>query len=123
MVVRRPNAAPSFGDGFDRRRRSDDRFPALDPDPRASHSAAERPSHAETAELGLAITHAVGGRGSCHHRINQTAGTIALGLGMVLLLVLTIRALIKTPSSIRRSWRLIGDPDSWRGKASNAADC
>jgi hypothetical protein len=52
--------------------------------------------------------------------INKTAGSIALGLGMVVLLVLTVRALVKAPGSIRRGWRHIGDPDSWRGKGSNA---
>jgi O-antigen/teichoic acid export membrane protein len=54
--------------------------------------------------------------------INQTAGSIAFGVGMVVLLVLTVRALVKAPGSIRRGWRHIGDPDSWRGKAPNAAD-
>ena len=61
--------------------------------------------------------------------INQTAGTIALAIGMLVLLVLVVRllvlivrGLIKSPPSIRRGWRRIGDPNSWRGTPSDAAE-
>ena len=47
--------------------------------------------------------------------ISQTAGKIALGIGMVVLLAFGAKLVINAPGATRRAWRTIGDPDSWRG--------
>jgi hypothetical protein len=51
--------------------------------------------------------------------INQKVGSIVLGVGMIVLAALIVRAVIKAPNSIRQGWRHIGNPDAWRGTPSD----
>jgi hypothetical protein len=56
--------------------------------------------------------------------INQTAGGIAVLVGMAVLLAFAAKLLVNAPGATRRAWRTIGDPDAWRGTAevAGAAD-
>jgi hypothetical protein len=47
--------------------------------------------------------------------IDQTAGEIALGIGLVVLLAFGAKLLINAPGATLTAWRTIGDPDAWRG--------
>jgi hypothetical protein len=51
--------------------------------------------------------------------VNQTVGTVAATIGMVALLAFAAKMLINGPSTMRRAFTRIGDPDAWRGLPSD----